>query len=60
MKHINVRYHFVWDLIENNTIELIYRNTKLMMADILTKPLTPLAHAPHAERLGLCPSRIEG
>jgi hypothetical protein len=60
MKHINVKYHFVRDLIENNTIELIYRDTKLMTADILTKPLTPSAHAPHAERLGLRPSRIEG
>jgi hypothetical protein len=49
MKHIQVKYHFVHDLIENNTINLVYRNTKLMTADILTKPLTPSAHLLHAE-----------
>jgi hypothetical protein len=60
MKHIQVKYHFVQDLIKDGTIELIYRNTRMMTADILMKPLPPSTHAPHAERLGLCPSRIKG
>jgi hypothetical protein len=60
MKHIQVKYHFVRDLIENRTIEIMYRHTKQMTADIMTKPLSPPTHAEHAERLGLVPSRLEG
>jgi hypothetical protein len=48
-KHVQVKYHFVRDLIQNGTIQLIYRNTKQMTADILTKPLPPSTHADHSE-----------
>jgi hypothetical protein len=34
-------------------IELIYRNTKQMTAEILTKPLSLMTHAKHAEHLGI-------
>jgi hypothetical protein len=60
MKHIQIKYHFVRDLIENGTIELVYRYTKQMTVDVLTKPLSPSTHAYHTERLGLCPARAEG
>jgi hypothetical protein len=59
-KHIHVKYHFVRDLIENYTIKLVYRNTKLMTADILTKTLPPASHAHHSERLGIYPPRLVG
>jgi hypothetical protein len=60
MKHIQVKYHFVHDLIENGKIKLVYQNTKDITADILTKPLSPTTHAFHAQRLGICTSRLEG
>jgi hypothetical protein len=60
MKHVDVKFHFVRDLIENGTIRVIYRNTKVMTADVLTKPLPPATHAYHCERLGLRPTRLEG
>lgn len=38
-KHINVKFHFIRDLIKKGEVELIYCGTKEQLADILTKPL---------------------
>ena len=38
-KHIEIKYHFVRKLVENETIKLEYCSTKEMIADILTKGL---------------------
>ncbi len=38
-KHIALRYHFIRDLVERGEIILKYCPTKMMVADILTKPL---------------------
>ena len=39
-KHINVRYNFIKDYISKGVITFVYTHTKLMIADIFTKPLT--------------------
>ena len=38
-KHIDVRYHFLRDLVSDSRIRLQYMESKLMIADALTKPL---------------------
>lgn len=38
-KHIDVRYHFVREVYERGDIDIRYVETKLQLADILTKPL---------------------
>jgi hypothetical protein len=38
-KHIEVKYHFIRDLVENGVVKLQYCNTKVQIADLLTKPL---------------------
>ena len=38
-RHINIRYFFIKDRIEKGEINLIYCNTKDMLADYFTKPL---------------------
>ena len=38
-RHINVRYFFIKDRIENKELKLRYCETLKMLADILTKPL---------------------
>ena len=38
-KHVNVRYHFIRELIEQGVIRLVYINTKSNTADALTKNL---------------------
>ena len=59
MKHIKVKYHFVKKLIEDGTVYLQYRPTSQMVADVLTKPLSPTAHAYHANRLGAVHIKLE-
>nr|GBN20086.1 Retrovirus-related Pol polyprotein from transposon TNT 1-94 [Araneus ventricosus] len=36
-RHMNLRFHFVKDLLEDNVIELKYIQTELLIADFLTK-----------------------
>ena len=38
-KHIDIKYHFVREVVENEMIKLKYCPTKEMIADILTKGL---------------------
>lgn len=38
-KHIDVRFHFIRDLVNNGEIELVFVESKNQLADILTKPL---------------------
>ena len=38
-KHIDIRFHFVRELINNKTVQLAYQSTTQMLADILTKSL---------------------
>jgi len=37
MKHIDIKLHFIFDLIKNNKIKLEYIETENMLADTLTK-----------------------
>lgn len=38
-KHIDVRFHFIRDIVKKKEISLCYVNTKEQLADIFTKPL---------------------
>nr|GEX10538.1 integrase, catalytic region, zinc finger, CCHC-type, peptidase aspartic, catalytic [Tanacetum cinerariifolium] len=38
-KHIDIRYHFIKEHVENGVIELYYVNTEYQLADIFTKAL---------------------
>ncbi|GJV50837.1 retrovirus-related pol polyprotein from transposon TNT 1-94 [Tanacetum coccineum] len=38
-KHIDVRYHFIKEQVENGVVELYFVQTKFQLADIFTKPL---------------------
>ncbi|GJZ52039.1 retrovirus-related pol polyprotein from transposon TNT 1-94 [Tanacetum coccineum] len=39
-KHIDIRFHFIKEHVENGVIELFFVNTKYQLADIFTKSLT--------------------
>ena len=52
-RHINVSYHFVRELITNGILTLTYISTNEMMADGLTKALTPAKFAEFLRMLGL-------
>lgn len=38
-KHIDVKYHAIREAVENGQVELLYLETKNMLADCMTKPL---------------------
>nr|GEU62948.1 hypothetical protein [Tanacetum cinerariifolium] len=38
-KHIDIKYHFIKDQVENEVIELYFINTKYQLADLFTKAL---------------------
>ncbi|GKF72330.1 hypothetical protein Tco_0208444, partial [Tanacetum coccineum] len=39
-KHIDIRFHFIKEHVENGVIELYFINTEYQLADIFTKALT--------------------
>ena len=38
-KHIDIRYQYIHEALQNGIVDLCYCPTKLMIADILMKPL---------------------
>ncbi|GKB96834.1 hypothetical protein Tco_0982971 [Tanacetum coccineum] len=39
-KHIDVRYHYIKEQVENEIVELYFVRTEYQLADIFTKPFT--------------------
>ena len=39
-KHVDIKYHFIRELVENRTLQIQYVSTKDNIADIFTKPLS--------------------
>ena len=50
-KHIDIKYHYVRDLVENGFIEIKYVQTNWNLADIMTKSLGEEKHDKFAEML---------
>lgn len=38
-KHVDIKYHFIRDLLNKNVVKLVYCPTDSMIADIMTKPI---------------------
>ena len=53
IKHIDIWYHFMWDLIEKRVIKLEYCSMADIVADILMKGLPWDAHEWHTKMIGL-------
>ena len=53
-KHIQIRYHFVKDIITQNEVVLKHIPTNEMVADLFTKPIAKDAFVKHVRSLGLC------
>jgi len=52
-KHIDIKYHFIRDCVKSGHVKLLYKETKFMLADILTKGLPGPRHLELLEQLGL-------
>ena len=53
-KHIQIRYHFVGDMITQNEVVLKHIPTNEMVVDPFTKPIARDAFVKHVRSLGLC------
>lgn len=52
-KHIDIRYHFIWDMVQRGAIRLRLIGTDDQVADILTKPLGKVKFLTFREQLGV-------
>lgn len=59
-RHINVSYHFIRELIADGTLDFRYISTNEMVADGLTKALTPAKFDNFIGMLGLKDEAIDG
>ena len=53
-KHIDIRYHYIRDMVAHNEVVLKHICTSLMIADPLTKPIGRNVFQTHVRSLGLC------
>lgn len=52
-KHIDIRYHFVREKVEDGQVVLEYCPTQDMLADIMTKPITAVQFEILRNKLGI-------
>jgi hypothetical protein len=52
-KHIDVRYHYIWQVVDDRTVCLVYTPTQEQVADILTKGLPPASHIKFTGAMGV-------
>ena len=52
-KHIDIAYHFLRDLVENRTIDMIYIDTEYNVADLFTKGLPRGVHQNFTTEIGV-------
>nr|CAD1833565.1 unnamed protein product [Ananas comosus var. bracteatus] len=55
-KHIELKYHFLRELVESNVLQLEYISTENQLADILTKPLDQKRFLHLRKAIGMNPS----
>jgi hypothetical protein len=54
-KHINIAYYFLRDLVKSGTLNLVYVNTHLYLADLFTKGLPRVTHQDLTYEIGVLP-----
>lgn len=52
-KHIDVRFHFIRDVVASNLVKIVYLHTSNMIADIFTKSLPCVKHYKFLLELGM-------
>ena len=53
-KHIDVKYHFIWDVLEDKHMELVKVHTNDNLVDLLTKGLAFECFAHCLALMGVC------
>ena len=55
-KNIDIRYHFIWDMVQRGFVRLIHIGTDEQVTDILMKPLGKVKFLTFREKLGIVES----
>jgi len=53
-KHINIRHHFLRDLVESEVVSLSFIHTENQLTDILTKPIDGCRFESLRKAIGVC------
>ena len=53
LKHIEIKYHFIWDMLQKGDVKIKYVPTEEQVADVLTKPLAHVKFEYFGDKLGL-------
>ena len=53
LKHIEIRYHYIRDMVQRGAIKLQYVSTDEQVADVLTKPLSRIKFEHFRDKLGV-------
>jgi hypothetical protein len=54
-KHIEIKYHYIRDMVQRGAVRLTYVTTKEQVADVLTKPLSRMKFKHFRDKLGVVP-----
>ena len=52
-KHIEIKYHYIRDMVQRGALKLQYVATNKQIADVLTKPLARVKFEYFIEKLGV-------
>jgi len=52
-KHIEIKHHFIQDMVEKGVVELRYISTDEQITDIITKPLSRVKYEYFIDKLGM-------
>jgi hypothetical protein len=55
LKHIEIGYHFIHDMVQRGALKLQYISTDEQVADVLTKPLSRVKFEHFRDKLGIVP-----
>jgi hypothetical protein len=58
-KHIEIRYHYIRDMVQKGAVRLQYVATDEQVADVLTKPLSRMKFEYFRDKLGVVPLQRE-
>jgi hypothetical protein len=53
LKHIEIKYHYIRDMVQRKAVHMKYLSTHEKIADVFTKPLPRMKFEYFCERLGL-------
>ena len=57
-KHIEIKYHYIWDMVQRGAVKLQYVATDEQIADVLTKPLARVKFEYFREKLGVLQTKV--